>query len=200
MPSRKPAPEKLSPKEVLELFEQKGALLSGHFLLTSGLHSERYLQCAIVLQYPQLAERLGSALAQRFSGVKIDCVVGPAIGGIVIAHEVARALGVRAMFMERESGSMTLRRGFMVTEGDRILVVEDVTTTGGSVKEVISTLGNAGASVVGVGALIDRSGGKVEFGVPFKPLARVQVTTFSKEACPLCRRGISLYKPGSRKA
>jgi orotate phosphoribosyltransferase len=124
--------------------------------------------------------------------------VGPAIGGIVVAQEVARALGVRAMFTERESGSMTLRRGFAVERGERVLVVEDITTTGGSVREVIDAVSGAGATVVGVGAIIDRSGGTVDFGVPFRPLARLRVTTFRKETCPLCRRGVPLHKPGSR--
>jgi orotate phosphoribosyltransferase len=189
----------LTSKEVIELFEQKGALLTGHFQLTSGLHSEKYLQCALVLQYPDLAERMGAALAEKFSSSKMDCVIGPAIGGIVLAQEVARALGVRAMFSERESGSMTLRRGFTLKEGERALVVEDVTTTGGSVKEVLSVIARMGAKAVGVGAMIDRSGGEVEFGVPFKPLARLRVSTFRAEGCPLCKRGVPLYKPGSRK-
>jgi len=191
---------RLSEEEVLKLFEQKGALLTGHFRLTSGLHSEKYLQCALVLQYPDVAERLGSAIAQKFAREKIDCVIGPAIGGIIVAQEVGRALGARAMFTERESGSMTLRRGFTVKEGERVLAVEDVTTTGGSVREVIEAVTRMGAVVIGVGAIIDRSGGEVEFGVPFKPLARVQVATFSGEICPLCKSGVPLYRPGSRKS
>lgn len=199
MPTKKSRTPELSAKEVLDIFEQKGALLNGHFLLSSGLHSEKYLQCAIVLQYPEIAERIGSAIAVKFLDAKIDCVVGPAIGGIVVAQEVGRALGVRAMFTEREAGTMTLRRGFAVTKGERALVVEDITTTGGSAQEVIDALTQMGASVTGVAAVIDRSGGKAEFRVPFKPLARVQVSTFRKEACPLCLRGVPLYKPGSRK-
>ncbi len=198
MSAKQSKPEKLSPKELLEMFEQRGALLSGHFQLSSGRHSEKYLQCALVLQHPKLAQRIGSAIAGKFAKSKIDCVIGPAIGGIVVAHEVARALGVRAVFTERESGSMTLRRGFSVSEGERVLVVEDVTTTGGSAQEVIEAMGRMRAVVVGVGAVIDRSGGNVEFGVPFKPLARVQVETFQKDTCPLCRRGVPLSKPGSR--
>ncbi len=199
MPTRKSRAPELSAKEVLQIFEEKGALLSGHFLLTSGLHSEKYLQCAIVLQHSEIAERIGSSIAEKFSDGKIDCVVGPAIGGIVVAQEAGRALGVRAMFTERESGSMTLRRGFGVTKNERVLVVEDITTTGGSAQEVIDVLTQMGAIVVGVSAVIDRSGGKAEFRVPFKPLARVQVSTFRKEACPLCLRGVPLHKPGSRK-
>lgn len=189
----------LPAKKVLELFEQKKALLSGHFLLTSGLHSEKYLQCALVLQYPDIAEQLGVAIASKFHRRKIDCVVGPAVGGIVIAHEVGRALGARVIFCEREGGSMRLRRGFSVRKDEQALVVEDITTTGGSVREVISVLEQAGASVAGVSAIIDRSGGGVEFGHPFKPLARLQVMTFPAEACPLCRQGMPLTKPGSRR-
>lgn len=200
MSARKSTSKSLSEKDVLELFEQKGALLSGHFRLTSGLHSEKYLQCALVLQYPDIAERLSLAIAQKFATEKIDCVIGPAIGGIVVAQEVGRVLGVRAMFTERESGMMTLRRGFAVRERERVLVVEDVTTTGGSVRELIEAVTRMGGVVVGVGAIIDRSGGEVEFGVPFRPLARVQVATFSGETCPLCKSGVPLYKPGSRKS
>lgn len=190
----------LSPKNLIDLFEQKGALLTGHFRLSSGLHSERYLQCAKILQYPDIAGRIGSAMAREFSDAGPECVVGPAIGGIVIAQEVARALGVRAIFAERESGSMTLRRGFAVEKGERVLVVEDVITTGGSAQEVVDALGQMGAEVVGVGAIIDRSGGKAEFGVPFKSLARLQVNTFTEDECPLCRRGEPVYRPGSRKS
>lgn len=199
MASKKPESSGLAPEELIEIFEQKGALLTGHFLLSSGLHSEKYLQCALVLQYPDNAGRIGSAIADLFANEKPGCVVGPAIGGIVIAQEVARALGVRAMFSEREAGSMTLRRGFSVDKGERVLVVEDVITTGGSAREAVDALGKMGANVVGVGAIIDRSGGRADFGVPFKPLARLEVKTFSEDECPLCRSGDVAYKPGSRK-
>ncbi len=198
--SAKSTSKRLSEEDVLKLFEQKGALLTGHFRLTSGLHSEKYLQCALVLQYPDIAERMGSAIAQKFAREKIDCVIGPAIGGIVIAQEVGRALGVRAMFTERESGMMTLRRGFAVKERERVLAVEDVTTTGGSVREVIEVVTRVGGVVVGVGAIMDRSGGEVEFAVPYKPLARLQIATFSAETCALCKSGIPLSRPGSRKS
>lgn len=199
MPQRKSRVTKLTAKELLVLFEQEGALLTGHFHLSSGLHSEKYLQCAIILQRPDLSERIGAAIAAKFSRSKIDCVVGPAIGGIIVAHEVARALGVRAMFTERESDSMTLRRGFSIKKGERALVVEDITTTGRSVNEVIAALEALSAVVVGVGAVIDRSGGEARFSVPFKPLARLHVATFRPEACPLCRQGSPISKPGSRK-
>ncbi len=190
----------LSAKQVLDIFEEKGALLSGHFQLTSGLHSGQYLQCALVLQHPETAERLGAALAAKFSHQKIDCVVGPAIGGIVIAQEVGRALGVRSMFSEREDGAMKLRRGFSVSEGERVLVVEDVTTTGGSVREVVSFLEQAKAFIVGIGAIIDRSSGNAQFNVRFEPLARLEAATYTPESCPLCRTGVPLSKPGSRKS
>ena len=190
----------LSSDELLDIFEGKGALLTGHFRLSSGLHSDTYLQCALVLQYPDIAERIGTGIADLFSDTNPDCVVGPAIGGIVVAQEVARALGVRAVFAERESGVMTLRRGFSVGEGERVLIVEDVMTTGGSVQEVIDAMNRAGANVIGVGAIIDRSGGKATYDVPFKALARIEVSTFSETECPLCRQDIPLYKPGSRKS
>jgi orotate phosphoribosyltransferase len=185
---------------LLDLFEEKGALLTGHFQLSSGLHSDRYLQCAKILQYPDLAQRIGAAIAERFSDVQIDCVIGPAIGGIVVAQEVGRALGVRAMFSERESGAMTLRRGFAVEKGERVLVVEDITTTGGSVEEVIEALRRMEADVIGVGVIIDRSDGRATFDVPFRPLARLTVETFSANQCPLCQQGSTPYKPGSRKS
>ncbi len=190
----------LSQEEILRLFEEKDALLTGHFELSSGLHSEKYLQCALVLQHPDAAARIGSAMADLFADERPDCVVGPAIGGIVIAQEVGRALGVRAMFSEREGDSMTLRRGFSIAEGERVLVVEDVITTGGSVQEAVDALVAIGANVVGVGVIIDRSDGRASFSVPFKSLAKLEVNAYSENECPLCRSGESAYKPGSRKS
>lgn len=191
---------KLTQEEVLRLFKEKRALLTGHFRLSSGMHSDTYLQCALVLQYPDVAERIGAAMANLFADKKPDSVVGPAIGGIVIAQEVGRALGVRAMFSEREGEVMTLRRGFSVAEGERVLVVEDVITTGGSVQEAVDALVAMGAAVVGVGAIIDRSGDRATFSVPFKSLARLDVGAYKEEECPLCRDGQPIYKPGSRKS
>jgi orotate phosphoribosyltransferase len=191
---------KLSQEEVLHIFEEKGALLTGHFRLSSGLHSDKYLQCALVLQHPNAAERIGSAMADLFSDKKPECVVGPAIGGIVLAQEVGRALGVRSIFSEREADSMTLRRGFSVAKGERVLVVEDVITTGGSVQEAVDALAAMGADVVGVGVIIDRSGDRATFSVPFKSLARLEVSAYIEEECPLCRSGEPVYKPGSRKS
>jgi len=189
----------MTEKEVLEIFEKNGALLSGHFKLSSGLHSEKYLQCALVLQYPDVTEKLASALAEKFSGVKIDVVVGPALGGVTIAYEVARSLGVRGLFTEREDGAMTLRRGFSIAKGERALVVEDVVTTGKSTNEVIEAVKARLGVVVGVGSIIDRSDQAPGFGVKFESLAKVKVDTFEPESCPLCKKGVAVVKPGSRK-
>jgi len=184
--------------ETLALYERSGALLRGHFRLTSGLHSDVYLQSALVLQYPAHAAALGAALAARFRDAGATAVVAPALGGIVVAHEVARALGARALFTERENGVMTLRRGFALEPGERCLVVEDVITTGGSTREVIACVERAGATVVGVGALVDRSGGAARFAVPAVALARVRADAWPPEACPLCATGSPPVKPGSR--
>ena len=183
---------------LLSLFQQTGALLEGHFILTSGLHSTRYLQCALVLQHPEYAERLGSDLAASFLDDSVQAVAAPAIGGILVAHEVARALGVRAMFTERESGVMTLRRGFTVKEGERILVVEDVVTTGGSTRETIRAVCEAGAVVIGAGSLVDRSGGAVDVGVRRAALLTLSVPAYDPSECPLCKEGVPAVKPGSR--
>jgi len=188
----------MTEKETLFLFEELNALLKGHFKLSSGLHSEKYLQCAIVLQHPAIAEKLARALSAKFEGDKIDVVVGPALGGVTLAYEVARALGVRGIFTEREEGKMTLRRGFSIKEGDKVLVVEDVVTTGGSTKEVIDVVMGFGGVVAGVGSIIDRSDKPVDFGVKFKSLAKVKVQTFKADECPLCKSGMPVTKPGSR--
>lgn len=189
----------MTDKEVLFLFEELNALLKGHFKLSSGLHSEKYLQCALVLQHPAIAEKLARTLADKFKDEKIDVVIGPALGGVTWAYEVARALGVRGIFAEREEGAMTLRRGFSIDEGERVLVVEDVVTTGGSTKEVIEVVTARGGVVVGVGSVIDRSDKPVDFGVRFKSLAKVNVRTFKEHECPLCKAGTPAVKPGSRK-
>jgi orotate phosphoribosyltransferase len=189
--------------EVLKVFAESGALLAGHFLLTSGLHSPRYLQCALVLQHPQIAERLCDALAARARADerigKVDLVVAPALGGVIVAHEAARALGVRALFTERQEGAMTLRRGFQITPGERVLVVEDVVTTGGSTREVIEVVRSLGGVVAGAGSLIDRSGGAADLGVPRHALAVLEVPTYKPGECPLCAGGSQAIKPGSRK-
>lgn len=185
--------------EIMEIFKETGAILSGHFLLTSGRHSDRYIQCARVLQYPRYAESLCCELARRYRDEKISAVVGPAIGGIIVAHEVARTLGTRAFFTERENGKMALRRGFTLSPGERVLVVEDVVTTGGSVMEVINLVKGMGAAVVGAGLLVDRSGGRADLGVRKEALLTVNVAAYEAEKCPLCREGVPLVKPGSRK-
>jgi orotate phosphoribosyltransferase len=188
----------LTEKEVLNIFEKNGALLSGHFKLSSGLHSAKYLQCALVLQHPDISERLAKDIALKFKKDGIGFVVGPALGGVTFAYEVARALGVRGVFTERQDGKMCLRRGFSVGNEEKALIVEDVITTGGSTKEVIDVVESLGARVAGVASIIDRSGGAAAFGVRFEPLAKISVETFEEKACPLCKSGIPVTKPGSR--
>jgi orotate phosphoribosyltransferase len=184
---------------LLSIFQQTNALLEGHFLLTSGLHSPRYLQCALVLQHPTHAEWIGKQIAERFKQEQIDLVVAPAIGGIIVAHETARALGVKALFTERDNGVMTLRRGFKLEGGERILVVEDVVTTGGSTRETIEAVERAGGKVIGAGSVVDRSGGNVDVGVPRVALLTLEVPTYQPADCPLCEQGTAAIKPGSRK-
>lgn len=182
---------------IISLLLKTGGLLRGHFLLSSGLHSPQYLQCALVLQHPKRAFHLAQELVKKFNKQDIDVVIGPALGGIIIAYEVARVLETRALFTERVEGKMQIRRGFKINKGEKVLVVEDVITTGGSVKEVIELVKENGGIVVGVGALIDRSQKKIDLGVPIKALANLNIETYPKEACPLCRQGIPLVKPGS---
>jgi orotate phosphoribosyltransferase len=190
----------LSPEEVIDEFKKTGALLEGHFQLTSGLHSTIYLQCALVLQFPEKAERFGRAIAQKFSNAGIQLVASPAIGGIVIGHEVARALGARFIWTEREGGEMTLRRGFSVSSGERTLVVEDVITTGGSTRETVEALKQAGADVVAAASIIDRSGGGAEVGVPRVALVTLKVLSVEPAICDACKLGEPAVKPGSRRA
>ena len=184
----------------MALFEETGALLRGHFVLTSGLHSPNYLQCARVLQHTNHAETLGRAIAERFRDKRVAVVAAPALGGIVIGHEVARALGARSVFTERDgNGDMTLRRGFAFEQDERVLVVEDVITTGGSTRETIDAVINFGGKVVGAASIIDRSGGAADVGVPRVALATLQVETYDPSACPLCAAGSTAVKPGSRR-
>lgn len=185
-------------EEALEIFRRTGVMQEGHFRLTSGRHSNRYMQCARLFEYPAESAQISAAIAAFFKQDKIDFVIGPALGGVIMAYEVARALGVRNIFAERENGAMTLRRGFSVQSGDRALVVEDVVTTGGSVKEVIDLMQAKGVEIVGVGAVLDRSNGSVQFGVPFKPLVTMEVLSWTAEECPLCQQGLPVVKPGSR--
>ncbi len=187
-------------EEVVERFKATGALLEGHFVLSSGLHSTKYLQCALVLQYPADAQKLGGALADQFRGLGIELVAAPAIGGLIIGHEVARALNARFIWTEREAGTMTLRRGFLVKPGEKTLVVEDVVTTGGSTRETVEALRAVGADVVAAASLIDRSDGQADVGVPRKSLVRLAVPSIAAEECELCNQGVPAVKPGSRKA
>jgi len=198
----------LTREELLKMFEVAGAIRHGHFELSSGLHSATYVQCALVLQYPRFAERLGQALAALFSDARIDAVVSPALGGLIIGQEVARALpspkdtiggGVPALFVERDaSGTMALRRGFTLQPDQHVLVVEDVWTTGGSTQETIHVVEEVGGRVVAVGALIDRSGDQIEFPVESNALVELQIASYEPEDCPLCRQGSVAAKPGSR--
>jgi orotate phosphoribosyltransferase len=189
----------LKAEQVIEIFKTTGALLEGHFVLSSGLHSTVYLQCALVLQFPQQAEQMGRAIAENFSGRGIQLVASPAIGGIVIGHEVARALGARFVWTEREGGEMILRRGFGVSSGEKTLVVEDVITTGGSTRETIAALERAGAKVLAAASIIDRSSGGADVGVPRVALATLAVPSVEPSVCEACRRGERAIKPGSRK-
>lgn len=184
--------------EVLDLFRRSGALLEGHFRLTSGLHSERYLQSALVLQYPDLAEMLGRELGDRTRHLHPTAVLSPALGGIVIGQEVGRGLGVRALFAERENGMLTLRRGFTLGSSDRVLIVEDVITTGGSTMETAAVAEAADAHVLGAAAIIDRGTGASQLRLPLQALVRLDVPTYQPDECPLCARGVPIVKPGSR--
>ncbi len=187
--------------QILDLFREKGALLEGHFLLSSGRHSPRYLQCARVLMDPALATRLGGELAQALRTVlprPATAVVAPALGGVLVAHEVARALGARGLFTERQGGAMTLRRGFTIDRGEAVVVVEDVITTGGSTREVIDVVRAHGGEVLAVGSLVDRSGGAADLDVPRRALVVLDVPTYAAGECPLCASGSKPEKPGSR--
>ena len=185
--------------QILAILKEKDALLEGHFRLTSGRHAGYYMQCAKLLQYPEAAGAIFEQMANMFADNGVTIVIGPATGAIIIAYEAARALGVKALFTERENGVMTLRRGFVIQPTDKVLVVEDVVTTGGSVKEVIEVVKSYGAEVVGVGILVDRTNGKIDFGVPLKALVSIEIESFDPEDCPICREGkLPLVKPGSR--
>jgi len=185
--------------EVIDRFKQRGALLEGHFLLSSGLHSPVYLQCAIALQSTHDAIEFGAAIADRFRDRQIETVASPAIGGLVVGYEVARQLGARFIWTERDGGTMTLRRGFTLRSGERVLVVEDVITTGGSTRDTIDALRTSGGNIVAAASIIDRSGGTAEVGVPRVSLATLDVAAVSPDNCDACKRGEPVIKPGSRK-
>jgi orotate phosphoribosyltransferase len=186
-------------EDVLKVLSEAGALRHGHFELSSGRHSGTYIQCALVLQHPKHAEEIGRALAAEFHDLEVHCVASPALGGILLGHEVARALGVRSIFVERDaSGHMALRRGFDLKGGERVLVIEDVWTTGGSTRETIGVIEEAGGLVVAAGALIDRSGGRLELPVRAEALVEMEVPSYEPEECPLCRSGSAAVRLGSR--
>ena len=182
----------------MQIFKETNALLEGHFILTSGLHSPNYFQCAKVLQYPRYLHLFAGEIAKHFEYSEIELVIAPAVGGIVVGTEVGRMLGARTIFAERENGVMSLRRGFEIKKGERVLVVEDVVTTGGSVEEVIALVRNAGAHVVGVGYIVDRSNGKVQFDAKTFAVLEMDVVTYREEAMPDTLRSIPVSKPGSR--
>ena len=188
----------MSEDAVLALFRESGALLEGHFKLSSGLHSAGYLQCALVLQHPKHAETMGRMLGDQLNLLSATAVLSPALGGLIIGHEVARALGVRAIFAERQEGALSLRRGFSLGPDDRVIVIEDVVTTGGSTKETMAVAEQAGAQVIAAGSVIDRSGGNATLGVPFHALVTLSLPTYKEEDCPMCRAGTPITKPGSR--
>ncbi len=188
----------MNQEQVLKLFRDSGALLEGHFRLSSGLHSGGYLQCALVLQHPGSAEALGAALGARLKPLGANAVLSPALGGLVIGHEVGRALGVRAIFAERQDSVLMLRRGFSLGPTDRVVIIEDVVTTGGSTRETMTVARAAGATVVGAGSVIDRSGGNTDLGVPFSSLVTLRLPTYQPDDCPMCKAGQPVVKPGSR--
>jgi orotate phosphoribosyltransferase len=186
--------------DILEMFRRSGALLNGHFQLTSGLHSPAYFQCAKVLQYPQFSESLAARIVDHFAAKQFDVVISPAIGGIVVGQEVGRQINVRTIFSERKDNEMQLRRGFEIGKGERVLICEDVVTTGGSVFEVIDLVKAKGAEIAGVGFIVDRSNGNADFGVDQFAVIQLNAETYPAESCPLCADGIPIEKPGSRKS
>ncbi len=190
----------MTKERVEEILRQAGVLLEGHFLLTSGKHSNRYLQCARIFRNTRYSEELCAALADKYKNDAVDVVIGPAMGAVQMAYEVSRSLGCENFFTEREDGKMVLRRGFVITPGMRCLLVEDVVTTGGSVVEVKELVEAAGGIVVGIGSIVDRTGGEIQFGVPYRAVYSAKVQSWEPADCPLCGEGtIPLIKPGSRK-
>lgn len=188
----------MNSEQIIEHFRDTNALLDGHFILSSGLHSPKYLQCALALQYPADAAKFGRAIADRFTNEQIETIASPAIGGLIIGYEVAKALNVRFIWTERQDGVMIVRRGFSVKKDGRILVVEDVITTGGSTRECIAALEEYGAKIIGAASIIDRSNGAADVGVPRLELVKLDVPSYKPENCPLCAQGIEAAKPGSR--
>jgi orotate phosphoribosyltransferase len=189
----------LTKEEILQIFKDTGALMEGHFVLTSGLHSAMYIEKFRILEQPRYTEMLCSEIAENYRNKNIDVVVGPMTGGIILAYEVGKQLGTKAIFTERVDGKMKFRRGFSLSSKDNVLVVEDIITTGGSVFEVIEEVKSFGAKIIGISCLVDRSNGKVKIDHPFKPLITLDVKSYKAEDCPLCKSGTKAVKPGSRK-
>lgn len=186
-------------ERVMEVLKEAGVLLEGHFKLTSGRHSNKYLQCAKIFRYTKYAEELCKSLAEQFAQDNVELVIGPAIGAIAMSYETSRHLNVENIFAERDAdGVMQIRRGFEITKGQNVLIVEDVVTTGGSVKEVIELVKNAGGNIIGIGSIVDRTGGNIDFGFPYKSVISMEVTSWDEENCPLCKEGSTAIKPGSR--
>lgn len=189
----------MTEEQILNTYQRHGALLKGHFLLSSGLHSDTYLQTALVMQYPVIAESIIGELVKKVYDIPFDTVVSPAIGGIRFGYEFARLLRKRAIFTERENNEMSLRRGFSIKQGEAVMIAEDVVTTGKSTLECLKVAEAHGAKIVGIVCMVDRSGGTVNFDYPFFPLVRINVGTYKPEDCPMCKEGLPLVKPGSRK-
>lgn len=185
-------------EEIIEMLKEAQVLLEGHFLLTSGRHSDKYMQCAKIFQDAKYSVPLCAELVAQFKDENVELVIGPAIGAIQMSYEVGKQLGVKNIFAERENGKMTLRRGFTIEKGQRVLIVEDVVTTGGSVKEVMDLVTASGGTIVGIGSIVDRTGGKIDFGVPYKSAFSMDITSYEAEECPICQTGMPLVKPGSR--
>ncbi|OGV34028.1 MAG: orotate phosphoribosyltransferase [Lentisphaerae bacterium GWF2_45_14] len=184
--------------EVVKIFQKAGALLDGHFILRSGLHSSRFFQAALILQYPDIAEKLCAELAENFKGMGVQTVISPAVGGLIVGQEVARALGVKAIFADKENDQLVLKRGFTISKGEKILVAEDVITRGGRILQAIELARSFGADVVGVAVIADRSSGNASIDVPLKSIIELELPTYQPDACPLCKQGIRLVKPGSK--
>lgn len=185
-------------QEIIEMLKEAEVLLEGHFLLTSGRHSDRYMQCAKIFQNAKYSVPLCAELVEKYKDDNIEVVIGPAIGAIQMSYEVGKQLGVKNIFAERENGKMTLRRGFTIEKGQRVLIVEDVVTTGGSVREVMELVEECGGVIAGIGSIVDRTGGKIDFGVPYKSAFAMDITSYEPDNCPICKSGAPLVKPGSR--
>jgi len=188
----------MNEQDIIKILEESGALLTGHFQLRSGLHSNRFFQAALLLQYPDKAETVCRHLAKEFAGEKIDMVISPAVGGLIVGQEVARALHVKAIFADKEDGKLVLKRGFVIKPGDRVLVAEDVVTKGGRVQETIDLARSFGAEIVGIAVIVDRSGGHAEFDVPFKSVLKLSLPTFEPDNCPMCAGNQPIDRPGSK--